>query len=112
MSRLAELQAPLAPHELLLPDRLSIAPSKIDTWRGIRRDGQMFTDQQLRELSASGLDPVTVEFVALRDCATRQPVFVLPCPVIERVNADSVRVLTPYGAREVVRGTEVRRPKR
>ena len=122
MTRLTDLQATLALHELLLPDRIYIAPSKIDPWRGVRQDGQLFTDQQLRELRSAGMDPETVEFVTLRDCATRremwwgqgsrQPVFVLPCPVIERLSDDAIRVLTPYGAREVVRGTEVRRPKR
>jgi hypothetical protein len=110
----------LAAGEILLPDTLRITPSNINPWRGLRREGQLFTDAQLKYLASVGSDPLTVEWIALRDAVTQReywwpkgskpPVYVMPCPVLEQ-QPDKTRVLTPAAFIEWVRGTEVRRPK-
>lgn len=110
----------LAPGELMLPATCHVTPSKINPWRGRRREDQLFTDPQLKYLAGNNIDPATVEWMALRDTVTareywwprgsRAPVYVMPCPVLER-QPDKTRVLTPAAFIEWVRGIEVRRPK-
>lgn len=110
----------LAPGELMLPERMQLTPSNINPWRGRRREGQLFTDPQLKWLADMNMPAASVEWIALRDAATareywwpkgsKAPVFVMPCPVLER-QPDKIKVLTPAAFVEWVRGMEVRRPK-
>lgn len=103
---------PMQHHEMLLPNRIQVTPSRFEPWRAVRRSDQRYTNLQLTEMVIEGLDPETCDFVVVRSQATKReywwgagsptPVFLCPSPIVERRGADKLRVISPAGSREWV----------
>ena len=101
------------PNELLLPARAYLTPSSINPWRAARHPEQRYTHQQLRTMPLYQLDPATCEDVIVRSSASQSehwwpagtpaPVFLLPCPIIQRRGDGSqCLVLSPAGMKKWV----------
>lgn len=114
------------PGEKLLPQAgIVITPSNINVWRATRGEDELFSWSQLRAMAAAGMDPATCDYIVVRSSLSmaewdwpegeKAPVYLLPCPVVpeERPRPDGrVRVISPYGTRELVwPDGHIRRPR-
>lgn len=109
----------LGENEKLLPWEIHITPSNINPWRGQRREADRYTMEQHWRMKQAGIDPDTVEDVIVRDRTSwrewwsggAQPVYVMPCPILERRPNGELLVLSPAGDRKIVQadGTKGRR---
>ena len=98
--------------EYPLPTSEWITPSKINPWRGAKREGSRFTDWQYRAMARMGLDPLTVETVTVRSLVSQRemwwptgtpnPVYVFDCPILGRRKDGRLLVLSPRGMEKLV----------
>ncbi|TZG24897.1 hypothetical protein [Sphingomonas montanisoli] len=99
------------PEEIGLPERCYITPSKPNNWRGGKDKDARFTRAQLGVMEQLGMDPATTEVVVVRSTATYreehvgsgpQPIYVMPCPVLEHRPNGFRLVISPSGYRDLV----------
>ena len=98
--------------ELPLPETAWITPSNINPWRGARKSGARWTNDQLRMMALAGIDPETAEAITVRSAVTDRDmwmprgaarhVFVFECPVLKRRADGKVLVISPAGFRKWV----------